>query len=77
MLSRRLHAVHGNRIAVVNAGIGGNQIVQLLFDLLAALRSWRGGPLRLRLLRGDAWFQTAEARDIVESRREGGRLAVV
>jgi len=26
MLSRRLHAVHGNRIAVVNAGIGGNQI---------------------------------------------------
>src|SRR5262249_16861031 len=26
VLSRRLHAVHGNRIAVVNAGIGGNQI---------------------------------------------------
>src|SRR5258708_17493655 len=25
VLSRRLHAVHGNRIAVVNAGIGGNQ----------------------------------------------------
>ena len=26
VLSRRLHAVHGNRIAVVNAGIGGNQV---------------------------------------------------
>jgi lysophospholipase L1-like esterase len=26
VLSRRLHVIHGNRIAVVNAGIGGNQI---------------------------------------------------
>ena len=26
MLSRRLHAVQGNRVAVVNAGIGGNQV---------------------------------------------------
>jgi len=26
VLSRRLHALHGNRVAVVNAGIGGNQI---------------------------------------------------
>ena len=26
VLSRRLHAIHGNGIAVVNAGIGGNQI---------------------------------------------------
>jgi lysophospholipase L1-like esterase len=26
VLSRRLHAIHGNRIAVVNAGIGGNQV---------------------------------------------------
>jgi lysophospholipase L1-like esterase len=26
-LSRRLHAVYGNRVAVVNAGIGGNQVV--------------------------------------------------
>jgi lysophospholipase L1-like esterase len=26
VLSRRLHTVHGNRIAVVNAGIGGNQV---------------------------------------------------
>ena len=26
-LSRRLHAVYGNRISVVNAGIGGNQVV--------------------------------------------------
>ena len=27
VLARRLHAVHGNGIAVVNAGIGGNQVV--------------------------------------------------
>ncbi len=27
VLSRRLHAVHGNRVAVVNGGIGGNQII--------------------------------------------------
>jgi lysophospholipase L1-like esterase len=26
VLSRRLHALHGNRIGVVNAGIGGNQV---------------------------------------------------
>jgi lysophospholipase L1-like esterase len=27
VLARRLNAVHGNRVAVVNAGIGGNQVV--------------------------------------------------
>jgi len=27
VLSRRLHAIYGNRVAVVNAGIGGNQVV--------------------------------------------------
>jgi len=27
VLSRRLHAAQGNRVAVVNAGIGGNQVV--------------------------------------------------
>ena len=27
VLARRLHALHGNRVAVVNAGIGGNQVV--------------------------------------------------
>ena len=27
VLARRLHAIHGNGIAVVNAGIGGNQVV--------------------------------------------------
>ena len=27
VLARRLHAIHGNRVAVVNAGIGGNQVV--------------------------------------------------
>ncbi len=26
-LSRRLHAVYGNRVSVVNAGIGGNQVI--------------------------------------------------
>jgi lysophospholipase L1-like esterase len=26
-LSRRLHAIYGNRVSVVNAGIGGNQVV--------------------------------------------------
>lgn len=26
VLSRRLHAIHGNRVAVINAGIGGNQV---------------------------------------------------
>jgi lysophospholipase L1-like esterase len=26
VLSRRLHAIHGNRVAVVNGGIGGNQV---------------------------------------------------
>jgi hypothetical protein len=26
VLSRRLHAIHGNHVAVVNAGIGGNQV---------------------------------------------------
>ncbi len=27
VLARRLHAVYGNRVSVVNAGIGGNQVV--------------------------------------------------
>ena len=27
VLSRRLHAAHGNRVSIVNAGIGGNQVV--------------------------------------------------
>ena len=27
VLARRLHAVYGNKVAVVNAGIGGNQVV--------------------------------------------------
>lgn len=28
VLSRRLHAVHGNRVSVVNTGIGGNKILE-------------------------------------------------
>src|SRR5204862_8013847 len=27
VLARRLHTVYGNKVAVVNAGIGGNQVV--------------------------------------------------
>jgi lysophospholipase L1-like esterase len=27
VLARRLHAIHGNRVSVVNAGIGGNQVI--------------------------------------------------
>ncbi|WP_206361763.1 GDSL-type esterase/lipase family protein [Pseudomonas sp. ICMP 561] len=27
VLSRKLHAVHGNKVSVVNAGIGGNQVI--------------------------------------------------
>jgi lysophospholipase L1-like esterase len=27
VLSRRIHAIHGNSVAVINAGIGGNQVI--------------------------------------------------
>jgi lysophospholipase L1-like esterase len=42
VLSRRLRAIHGNRIAVVNAGIGGNQIAGPL--QYAADKPFPGGP---------------------------------
>jgi lysophospholipase L1-like esterase len=41
-LSRRLHAVYGNRVAVVNAGIGGNQVVGPAE--YSAQRPFSGGP---------------------------------
>jgi lysophospholipase L1-like esterase len=42
VLSRRLHAIHGNSIAVVNAGIGGNQIAGPAE--YGAQNPFRGGP---------------------------------
>jgi lysophospholipase L1-like esterase len=42
VLSRRLHAVHGDRVAVVNAGIGGNQIVGPAE--YGPQKPFRGGP---------------------------------
>jgi lysophospholipase L1-like esterase len=42
VLSRRLHAVYGNRVAVVNAGIGGNQVAGP--PEYGALKPFPGGP---------------------------------
>jgi lysophospholipase L1-like esterase len=68
VLSRRLHAVHGPLVSVVNAGIGGNQVVDpvvyspeavLKVDLAALARMERdalklvGGPSALDRLERD------------------------
>jgi len=42
VLSRRLHAIYGNRVAVVNAGIGGNQVAGP--PEYGALKPFPGGP---------------------------------
>jgi lysophospholipase L1-like esterase len=42
VLARRLYALHGNRIAVVNAGIGGNRIVGP--EKYDAANTYPGGP---------------------------------
>jgi lysophospholipase L1-like esterase len=42
VLARRLRALHGNRIAVVNAGIGGNQIAGP--EEYGPLKPFAGGP---------------------------------
>ena len=42
VLSRRLHAIYGNRVAVVNAGIGGNQVAGP--PEYGALKPIPGGP---------------------------------
>ena len=42
VLSRRLHAIHGNRVAVVNAGIGGNQVAGP--PTYGAEKPFPGGP---------------------------------
>jgi lysophospholipase L1-like esterase len=42
VLARRLHAVYGNRVSVVNAGIGGNQVVGP--NEYTAQKPFAGGP---------------------------------
>lgn len=42
VLARRLHAVYGNRVSVVNAGIGGNQVVGPA--IYSADKPSQGGP---------------------------------
>ena len=51
VLSRRLHARHGNRIAVVNAGIGGNQVVGPA--QYSPQQPFPGGPSALARLQRD------------------------
>jgi len=51
VLARRLRAAHGNRIAVVNAGIGGNQVIGP--PQYAADRPFAGGPSALQRLERD------------------------
>jgi lysophospholipase L1-like esterase len=51
VLSRRLHAAYGNRIAVVNAGIGGNRI--LTPERYPPPQPFSGGPSALQRLERD------------------------
>ena len=51
VLARRLHAVHGNRVAVVNAGIGGNQVIGP--PEYGPERPFPGGPSALQRLERD------------------------
>ena len=51
VLARRLHAVHGNRVSVVNAGIGGNQVVGP--KVYSLTRPVSGGPSALARLDRD------------------------
>jgi lysophospholipase L1-like esterase len=51
VLSRRLHALHGNRIAVVNAGIGGNQIAGPAE--YSAQKPFPGGPSAMQRIERD------------------------
>lgn len=50
-LSRRLHAVYGDRVSVVNAGIGGNQVVGPAE--YSAQKPFSGGPSALQRLDRD------------------------
>ena len=51
VLARRLHAAHGNRVAVVNAGIGGNQVVGP--REYGPERPFPGGPAAVQRLERD------------------------
>lgn len=51
VLERRLRAVHGNRIAVVNAGIGGNQVIGPA--VYPPPKPFNGGPSALSRLERD------------------------
>lgn len=51
VLSRRLHAAYGNRVSVVNAGIGGNQIIGP--DKYSLTAPVPGGPSALDRLERD------------------------
>ena len=51
VLSRRLHAAYGNRVSVVNAGIGGNRI--LTPDTYPPPQPFAGGPSALQRLDRD------------------------
>ncbi|MEO7274809.1 MAG: GDSL-type esterase/lipase family protein [Vicinamibacterales bacterium] len=51
VLSRRLHAAHGDRVSVVNAGIGGNQVVGPPVSSTAS--PFAGGPSALARLDRD------------------------
>ena len=51
VLDRRLRAAHGNRIAVVNAGIGGNQVVGP--TVYPPPKPFPGGPSALSRLERD------------------------
>ena len=51
VLQRRLHAAHPNRVAVVNAGIGGNQVAGPA--QYAPERPFPGGPRALDRLERD------------------------
>jgi lysophospholipase L1-like esterase len=50
-LSRRLHAAHGTRVAVVNEGIGGNRILSP--DVYTPQEPFSGGPKALSRLERD------------------------
>ncbi len=53
VLSRRLHAAYGNRVSVVNAGIGGNRI--LTPETYPPPQPFGGGPSALQRLERDVF----------------------
>jgi lysophospholipase L1-like esterase len=59
VLSRRLHAAYGNAFSVVNAGIGGNQVIGP--PKYTALASFSGGPSALQRLDRDVLSLSAVA----------------